>query len=90
MVEIPPDEQTLPAAKLTDAGKEQVKLQGAYVNGLAIGCFVAGVLTPTLAIAINPASGGFSGPALLAMLVCFGLSLGLHSFALRVLKEMDR
>lgn len=75
----------------SDRQKEQIRLRANYVNGLAIGTFTAGVLTPLISGAVlhenlTPDSAFL---AVAAAAVCFALSFALHSYASRHLRELD-
>ena len=70
--------------------KERVKLRATFVNGLAIGLFTAGVLTPALATVLNPNVSPVGVLlAFLAAIVCFVLCFIPHLYATRHLAELD-
>lgn len=74
--------------KPEEVEREKVKLRAAYVNGMAIGTFTTGVLSPIIAMAIHPENG--DSPITLAFLItviCFALSFALH---LRAMEEISR
>ena len=68
--------------------QEKIKLRAAYVNGLAIGTFTTGVLSPIIAIALHPDDGsGYLSLAFFITVICFALSFALH---LRATEEISR
>lgn len=71
----------------TEGEREQIKLQAAYMNGIAIGVFIVGGFTIPTSIILS--SGELVFAAIFAPL-CFVLSFGLHKVAKRSLKELDR
>lgn len=64
---------------LTDAQKEKIKLRATFLNGLATGSVLIGVLTPVTRAAYDPSVTG-SAFVLMAITaaVCFVLGFGLH------------
>lgn len=76
---------------LSDAQKEKIKLRAAFLNGLAIGSVLIGVLTPVTRAAYDPS---VTSSAFLFMVVtaavCFALGFGLHSYASVHLERLDR
>jgi Na+/melibiose symporter-like transporter len=71
-----------------DIQREKVKLRAAYVNGMAIGTFTTGVLSPIIAMALRPDNGdGYITLAFLITVICFALSFALH---LRAMEELSR
>ncbi|MEN3791171.1 amino acid transporter [Fulvimarina sp. MAC3] len=85
--ESPKDEREALAAVKTEGEREQIKLQAAYFNGIAIGLFVVGGLTIPTSILLS-GNGATIGAAIISIL-CFLASPALHFVAKRSLKELD-
>lgn len=65
---------------LKDTQQEKIKLRANYVNGLAAGTFTTGVLSPIIAISLHAeVGGGHIQLSLLITVICFALSVVLHS-----------
>lgn len=62
--------------------KEQIKLTAGYLNTIAAGLFVAGIVTPVIAILFGTANAqvSFAGGVAL-IVVCLAGSAGLHLLA---------
>lgn len=76
---------------LTDAQREKIKLRANYVNGMAVGTFTTGALSPIIAFAIRADSGDSHVQlSLLITVICFALSVALHLRATEALTELDR
>ena len=76
---------------LSEVEREKVKLRAAYVNGLAIGTFTTGALSPIIAFALRSDAGdGHIQLSLLITVICFALSVVLHLRAIEALTELDR
>ena len=78
----------IPSARdKTEGEREQIKLQAAYLNGVAIGLFLIGGLSIPATILLS------SGSGLLAIgvaVLCHPASFVLHKVAKRSLRELDR
>lgn len=72
----------------TEGEREQIKLQAAYMNGIAIGLFLIGGLSIPTTILTNAAGRGWL--AILIACLCFVASFVLHKGAKRSLRELDR
>ncbi|MEX6504777.1 amino acid transporter protein [Jiella sp. M17.18] len=83
----PEPEPAAPARK-TEGEREQIKLQAAYVNGIAIGVFLVGGLSIPTSLIFNPHAG--SAAAAIVAGLCFVFSPALHWVARRFLRELDR
>lgn len=71
--------------------REKTKLRAAYVNGLAIGTFTTGALSPIITFALRPYIGeGHVPSALLITVICFALSFVLHLRATEELSGLDQ
>ncbi|MCQ0989982.1 amino acid transporter [Jiella marina] len=71
----------------TEAEREQIKLQAAYSNGIAIGLFLIGGLSIPSTILVNVGQGWL---AIAVAMLCFLASFALHKFAKRTLRELDK
>ena len=79
------------AMALSDGAKERIKLEAAYVNGIALNALTAGVLAPVAGWAfLGTFSQAQAFPAALFSVVCFAGSIGLHYRAQRKSDELDR
>lgn len=76
-------------AGLSDGSKERIKLQATFVNNIAVGFFLVGFLAPTLAAAKGPFDAKAATIGALGGLVSVAVSILLHLFAARHLREMD-
>jgi len=71
--------------------REKVKLRAAYVNGLAIGTFTSGALSPIIAFSLHPETGTDHVPlAVFVTVICFALSFVLHLKATEELSRLSR
>lgn len=76
---------------MTDGQREKIKLRATYVNGLAVGTFTTGALSPIIAFALRPDVGdGHIQLSLLITVICFALSVVLHLRAIEALTELDQ
>ncbi len=66
---------------------EQAKLTATYINGIAIALAAIGGIAPWIAFLLQPSPTGILSVSL-SSVICFSVSLVLHSVALRVLKRM--
>ena len=81
------DESRRSPKEKTEGEREQIKLEAAYLNGIAVGLFLIGGLSIPSAILLNSGSGWLAtGVAAL----CFPVSFILHKGAKRSLRELDR
>lgn len=72
-----------------EARREQIKLRANFINGMAVGTYTAGVLTPIIALAIGTNEAAITIAALISV-ICFGLCFVLHLAATAHLEEMDQ
>ncbi|MER0238247.1 hypothetical protein [Fulvimarina sp. MAC8] len=80
-------DENAPAAK-TESEREQIKLQAAYLNGIAIGLMLIGGFSVPASIVMNNSSRIWI--ALAVSVLCFCGSPIIHWAAKRSLKELDR
>lgn len=73
----------------SETRREQVKLRASFVNGMAIGTYTAGVLTPIIALAIGTNEAAITIASLISV-ICFALCFLLHYFATRHLEGLDQ
>ena len=84
---MPPDD----TPRLTEAGREQIKLRASFLNGIAIATFAVGALGPiTKAVLETPADQRVIAGGVAFGLVCLLISGVIHFIAYRYLKELDR
>jgi len=75
----------------TEAEREKIKLRAGYVNGLAVGTFTTGALSPIITFATRSGSqDGSTQLALFITVICFALSFVLHLRAVDVLSELSQ
>ena len=71
--------------------QEKIKLRAAYVNGLAIGTFPSGAISPVIGFALRPETGTGQMPlAFLITVICFILSFVLHLKATEELSRLNK
>ncbi|MGS1095131.1 hypothetical protein ACVCNR_11170 [Aquamicrobium terrae] len=76
-------------AEITEAQREQIKLRANYINGLAIGTFTAGALSPIIALTLHEGPTNQSLPlASFVACLCFVASFVLHLKAVEQLSEL--
>ncbi|WP_420959495.1 hypothetical protein [Brucella sp. IR073] len=77
--------------RLSDAVKEKIKLRATFVKGLAIGFLLIGVFTPITRAAYDPTIYAVAFVSMaLTIIICFGLGIALHYYALRYLSRLDQ
>lgn len=76
---------------LPEAQREKIKLRATYINNLAVGVFVAGVLSPIIALATQEHEPIYSIPlSVLIALLCMAVSFALHLRAVEHLSELNQ
>jgi len=76
---------------LTDAEREQIKLRATYINNIAVGVFIAGVLSPVITLATQENEPAYSLPlSILVAFLCMAVSFALHLKAVEHLSELGR
>lgn len=76
---------------LSDAKKEQIKLRATFLNNIGIGAILIGVFTPVTRVTLElPVANLDVLWISVWMTICFGVGLGLHSLATRLLNGLDR
>lgn len=79
------------ADDLKEVEREQIKLRANYVNGIAVGTFTTGALSPIITFALRPdSSEGHIPLAFMITVICFALSFALHLRATEELSRLDR
>ena len=82
------DDRDIVARRKTEAEREQIKLQAAYLNGIAIGLILVGGLSIPASLLVAGAVQVWIAMAI--AFLCFCISPALHLLAKRSLKELDR
>lgn len=76
--------------KLSEAGKAQLKLEADYLNSIAVSVMAFGVVAALISYVLGAPGSASSAPVLLLIvLVCFALSVGVHTLAHIRLRELD-
>ena len=76
---------------MTDAEREKIKLRATYINNIAVGVFVAGVLSPIIALATQENEPPYSLPlSVFVAFLCMAVSFALHLKAVEHLSELGQ